>query len=84
MHHLVQSIRITGRFSGDAPGQMTIAERQIFAGTGSQTSTANRWGDYTSSKIEEDEMTTISLLCKELLLSHKDILEILFRFILYQ
>jgi hypothetical protein len=48
-----QSIRITGRLRGDALGQMTIAEREIFAGTGSQTSTANRWGDYTSSKLDE-------------------------------
>jgi hypothetical protein len=44
------SIRFTGRKRADPPGQMTIAEGTIMEGTGSQTSSFNRWGDYTSSK----------------------------------
>jgi hypothetical protein len=44
------SIRFTGRKRNDPPGQMTIPETSIMEGTGSQLSSFNRWGDYTSSE----------------------------------
>ncbi|NQV02801.1 MAG: hypothetical protein HQ542_09155, partial [Bacteroidia bacterium] len=42
------SIRYTGRMNGDALGVMTIAEKGIFNGGGSQTSNTGRWGDYSA------------------------------------
>jgi hypothetical protein len=42
------SIRYCGRRKNDALGTMTIAEKGIFNGSGSQTGTADRWGDYSS------------------------------------
>lgn len=40
------SIRYTGRFAGDAPGTMTIAEQTIVEGTGPQVNGGARYGDY--------------------------------------
>jgi hypothetical protein len=40
-------IRYTGGFASDAPGQMTLGEATIIDGTGVQTTTNSRWGDYT-------------------------------------
>jgi hypothetical protein len=45
------SIYYTGRAATDALGTMQ-SEGLIFAGTGSQTGTSNRWGDYTSMAID--------------------------------
>jgi hypothetical protein len=45
------SIDYTGRVPSDAPGTME-SEAQIVAGTGSQTDTSNRWGDYTGMAID--------------------------------
>jgi hypothetical protein len=43
------SIRYTGRMNADPLGVMTIAERGIWNGTGSQTSDPDgRWGDYSA------------------------------------
>lgn len=42
------SIRYTGRMNGDPLGQMTIAERGIWNGTGSQSDPSGRWGDYSA------------------------------------
>ncbi|MEI7896295.1 MAG: T9SS type A sorting domain-containing protein [bacterium] len=42
------SIRYTGRLNGDALGQMTIAEKGIINGGGSQTTSDGRWGDYSA------------------------------------
>jgi hypothetical protein len=44
------SIRYTGRVNGDPLGVMTIGERGIFNGTGSQTAgwKDGRWGDYSA------------------------------------
>lgn len=42
------SIRYTGRMNGDPLGQMTIAEKGIMNGNGSQTNTDGRWGDYSA------------------------------------
>ena len=46
------SIRYTGRMKGDPLGQMTIAEQTIISGTGSQTHSASRWGDYSMMSID--------------------------------
>ena len=48
---LYPSISFTGRVPGDALGTME-AEASIVAGSGSQTDTADRWGDYTSMAID--------------------------------
>jgi hypothetical protein len=45
-------IRYTGRMSGDPLGQMTLGEGTIIAGTGVQTTTNSRWGDYTSMNVD--------------------------------
>ncbi len=45
-------IRYTGRLSGDPLGQMTLAEGTIIDGTGVQTTTNSRWGDYTSMNVD--------------------------------
>ncbi|MCX6249767.1 MAG: T9SS type A sorting domain-containing protein [Bacteroidetes bacterium] len=42
------SIRYTGRFANDPINTMTIAEKGIFNGGGSETSATARWGDYSS------------------------------------
>lgn len=41
-------IRYTGRLAGDALGQMTLGEATLIAGSGVQTTTNSRWGDYSS------------------------------------
>src|SRR5436305_10459842 len=40
-------IRYTGRLAGDPLGQMTLGEGVIINGSGVQTNTNSRWGDYT-------------------------------------
>ncbi len=45
-------IRYTGRLSGDPLGQMTLGEGVIINGTGVQTTTNSRWGDYTSMNVD--------------------------------
>ncbi|MBA2297071.1 MAG: hypothetical protein H0W14_03435 [Actinobacteria bacterium] len=45
-------IRYTGRLAGDPAGQMTVAEGTIVNGSGVQTSTNSRWGDYTSMNVD--------------------------------
>ncbi len=55
---LFPSIRYTGRKKNDALGQMTIAERGIFNGTGSQTGTASRWGDYSALSCDPSAKAT--------------------------
>jgi len=45
-------IRYTGRLAGDPPGQMTQGEGVIMNGSGVQTTTNSRWGDYTSMNID--------------------------------
>jgi len=51
------SIRFTGRLSGDALNQMTIAEATIIAGSGSQTGDACRWGDYSMMSVDPSNPT---------------------------
>ncbi len=45
-------IRYTGRLAGDPLGQMTLGEAVIINGSGVQTTTNSRWGDYTSMNID--------------------------------
>jgi hypothetical protein len=45
-------IRYTGRLAGDPPGQMTQGEGTVINGSGVQTTTNSRWGDYTSMNID--------------------------------
>jgi hypothetical protein len=45
-------IRYTGRFAGDALGEMTLAEGTIINGTGVQTTANSRWGDYASLNVD--------------------------------
>jgi hypothetical protein len=45
-------IRYTGRLTDDPLGQMTLGEGTIINGTGVQTTTNSRWGDYTSLNID--------------------------------
>jgi len=40
------SIAYAGRLAGDPPNELSQGESMMFSGTGSQTGTASRWGDY--------------------------------------
>ena len=51
-------IRYTGRLSGDPLGDMTLAEGVIINGTGVQTTTNSRWGDYTSLNVDPTDDCT--------------------------
>jgi hypothetical protein len=50
-------IRYTGRLAGDPLGEMTLGEGVIINGTGVQTTTNSRWGDYTSMNVDTDNCT---------------------------
>lgn len=49
---LYPSIRYTGRLAGDALGTMTLAEKGITNGGGSQTDNSGRWGDYSCMSVD--------------------------------
>ena len=51
-------IRYTGRMAGDPLGQMTLGEGVIINGSGVQTTTNSRWGDYTSMNIDPSDDCT--------------------------
>ncbi|MEV0494319.1 carboxypeptidase regulatory-like domain-containing protein [Streptomyces atratus] len=46
------SIRVAGRLSGDPLGELGQSERTLIAGTGAQTHSAARWGDYSSMSVD--------------------------------
>ncbi|MCU1595768.1 MAG: hypothetical protein JWO12_3160, partial [Frankiales bacterium] len=46
------SIRYAGRAATDPAGTLTTGEGTLFAGSGSQTGTLHRWGDYASMSID--------------------------------
>jgi hypothetical protein len=50
------SIYVAGRVPGDAAGTLE-PELQLVAGAGSQPDTSNRWGDYSSMRIDQDGCT---------------------------
>jgi hypothetical protein len=51
-------IRYTGRLAGDTLGQMTLGEGTIVNGSGVQTTTNSRWGDYTSLNVDPTDDCT--------------------------
>jgi len=51
-------IRYTGRLKGDSLGQMTLGEGTIVSGTGVQTTTNSRWGDYSSMNVDPTDDCT--------------------------
>jgi hypothetical protein len=51
-------IRYTGRLAGDPLGQLTLGEGTIIDGTGVQTTTNSRWGDYTSMNVDPSDDCT--------------------------
>jgi hypothetical protein len=51
-------IRYTGRLAGDRRGEMTLGESTIVSGSGVQTTTNSRWGDYTSMNIDPVDYCT--------------------------
>ena len=51
-------IRYTGRLASDPVGMMTLGEATIINGTGVQTTTNSRWGDYTSMNIDPSDDCT--------------------------
>src|SRR5437016_2727854 len=52
------SVFYTARHDGDPPGQMTLGEGSIINGTGSQTTTLHRSGDYSAIDIDPTDDTT--------------------------
>jgi hypothetical protein len=52
------SIKYTGRYKSDAIGSFTLAEQSIINGTGSQTGTAYRWGDYSMMTVDPSDDAT--------------------------
>jgi len=56
--NLYPSIRYTGRMSTDPLNQLTINERGIMNGGGCQTSSSQRWGDYSSMTVDPSSPTT--------------------------
>ena len=53
-------IRYTGRLAGDPLGQMTLGEGTIVDGSGVQTTTNSRWGDYTDLTVDPVDDCTFS------------------------
>jgi hypothetical protein len=51
-------IRYTGRLADDRRGQMTLGENTIIDGTGVQTTTNSRWGDYTDMTVDPTDDCT--------------------------
>ncbi len=52
------SIGVTGRLSGDALGTMTQGETTVVSGSGSQTGSGSRWGDYASMTVDPTDDCT--------------------------
>jgi Fibronectin type III domain len=52
------AIRFTGRLKNDALGTLTVAESDLRQGTGSQTHTSGRWGDYSMLAVDPSDGCT--------------------------
>ena len=52
------TIRYTGRRANDGLGLMTVAEQTIIDGTGNQTGSACRWGDYSCMSVDPTDDQT--------------------------
>ncbi|MCU1453057.1 MAG: hypothetical protein JWN46_1203, partial [Acidimicrobiales bacterium] len=53
------SIRVAGRLVGDPLGQLTQAEASLQVGSGSQTGSLTRWGDYASMDVDPADDCTL-------------------------
>jgi hypothetical protein len=51
-------IRYAGRLAGDPLGQLSQGEQVLQAGSGVQTTTNSRWGDYTSMNVDPSDGCT--------------------------
>jgi Carboxypeptidase regulatory-like domain/Kelch motif len=51
-------IRYAGRLVGDPPNTLGQGEATLFAGTGSQTDTVSRWGDYSDMTVDPSDDCT--------------------------
>src|SRR5947207_10034965 len=51
-------IRYTGRLAGDTLGDMTLGEGTVINGSGVQTTTNSRWGDYTDMTVDPTDDCT--------------------------
>src|SRR6266516_4260014 len=51
-------IRYAGRLAGDPANTLTQGEATLFAGTGSQTDTVSRWGDYSDMTVDPSDDCT--------------------------
>ncbi len=49
---VVPGLRYAGRLAGDPLNTLAQGEAVLFAGSGSQTSTSNRWGDYSDLTVD--------------------------------
>lgn len=56
--NLYPSIKYCGRMKNDPLNTLTIAERGIFNGAGSQTSSSSRWGDYSGMSVDPSSTAT--------------------------
>jgi len=52
------SIRYAGRLATDPPGVLSQGEASLMAGTGSQITTAHRWGDYSGMTVDPSDDCT--------------------------
>ncbi len=52
------SIRYAGRLAGDPAGTLPQTETELYAGTGSQTASFGRWGDYSAMSVDESDGCT--------------------------
>ncbi len=52
------SIAYAGRLATDPPGMLSQGEATMFAGTGVQLGTSNRWGDYTAMTLDPTDDST--------------------------
>ena len=52
------AIRFTGRLAGDPAGTMTVSESDLRIGTGSQTHSSGRWGDYSMLAVDPSDGCT--------------------------
>lgn len=52
------SVRFSGRNAGDPAGSLSIAESDLRVGTGSETHTSGRWGDYSMLSVDPTDGCT--------------------------
>ena len=55
---LFPSVRYAGRLAGDPPGTLPEGETTLIAGSGSQTDSSGRWGDYSSLGVDPTDQCT--------------------------